>query len=322
MTRLYGFLICLLLLMLSGPGAFSQVTKKMNAPPLHPGLPKPDDQLEAVIPYYYQDGRMTITATLDHHPQPLHFIFDSGDEEMVLDSSWGKRWALTPIGRLPLCGMEDAILRQPVIRAKSLDFGPIHLSNPELFLENLSAFSTQSYRVDGIIGYGLLRNFVVRINRLRSVLEFYRATEKFNYGSAGQLFPLHMSALTPVITGTLDLKGGQRLQGAFHLITGGEYGVFFYFPFVRKYQLQKQLPSLGRQEMEDLDSTIAYHQLSLPFFGIGKYSFHQMPAAYSPKVDDESDGGKIAGAIGNDVLKHFNIIFNYPGKEIFLEPIR
>jgi predicted metalloprotease with PDZ domain len=60
----------------------------------------------------------------------------------------------------------------------------------------------------------------------------------------------------------------------------------------------------------------------LPKFRIGPYRFKKIPITLFEDPYNATNFPTWSGLIGNDLLRRFNIVLNYPGKEIHIRPNR
>lgn len=306
--RLPILLFCLVVL--NGPGG-------QAGPPPQP-LQTPAD-LVARIPFIYDGVHVIIRATLDNYREQLNFIFDTGAEVNILNEKWKKYFKLTIPGEGDLSGSGAGMKVLPLTDIKAFHIGKGTLFNQQFYLEDLHDLNTRGQRIDGIIGYHLLASYIVKIDFDDHVIDLYR-TGRFDYGPDGLLVKMRMNNYTPVIRAGVAISEGDTLTGWYNITTGGDYGVLFNYPYVEKYHLVTPDVLTGRDSVNDLLVNRQFTDFEIPAFMIGNHLLEHVDASFCPDVNDNDPTRDIAGAIGNDVFKHFNITLNYGEREIFLEP--
>jgi len=276
-------------------------------------------ELVARIPFVYDGVHIIIRATIDQHKEPLNFIFDTGAEVNVLNRSWTKVFRIKPTQAGDLSGSGNGMKLLPVTFFKMVKFGKAELVNQQFFLEDLKDLNSRREHIDGIIGYHLLASYIVKINFNDRVIDLYKAG-RFDYGHDGLMMRMRMNNYTPVIRAAVAVHSGDTLTGWYQITTGGDYGVLFNFPYVEKYRLTSPEEFTGKDSVDDLIADRQFTDFKIQAFVIGTQLMKKVDASFCPDVNDNDPTRDIAGDIGNDVFRHFNIILNYGEREIFLTP--
>lgn len=275
----------------------------------------------AVLPFSYDGLHIFIKGVI--HPydnDTLNFIFDSGCEMNILDASYAALWKLTATKKAGISGLADGMTYLPVMDMPELQLGDAHLEKTSFYLEDLKGLGTPSAPVDGILGYPLLAAYTILVDFDHHRLLLYRPGP-FPYSKKGQVLRMDLNFYTPVIQASLPFANGNTLKGTYHITLGGNYGVMFNYPCVRKYKIDAAfLQRTGEWPVKDMLKTIDYFNGVLTALVIGRYHLRNVPGSYSPDVDDGNPQQEIAGAIGNEVWRQFNLIFNLSQHELYLEP--
>jgi hypothetical protein len=273
----------------------------------------------ASVPFTADGAQLLIGAQIAGHPDTLHFLFDTGAEISVLSLRRAKAYHLNEKQEAGISGFGKEMTHVPVVEAPFLQIGAVKVPYPRFYLEDLSASEVKGISVDGIIGYDLLKRYIVKIDRDKSRLEIYKAGS-FSCPPGGTRLKFSFNYDTPVVVGTLTLADGTPLTGSYHITTGGGYGLLLNFPYVQKHRLNARIPPTGSRTVQDLLKPITYTYGQAASFRIARYTLKQVTVSYSPDVNDGSAEGEIAGAIGYGIWQYFNLIFNYPEKELCLVP--
>ncbi|MGH2642732.1 MAG: aspartyl protease family protein, partial [Chitinophagaceae bacterium] len=252
-----------------------------------------------------------------HGKDTLHFLFDSGCEINLLSLPVASRMGLNGNTDAGLSGWSNKMTVMPQASVNSMEIGWVTIPYPGLYLESLSGASIQGIPVDGVLGYDLLKRYIVKIDFQHKEMSIYRSGN-FHYPPGGDLLKLGMNYRTPTLEATLVNDQGQPFTSTYHVITGGNFGLLLNEKYVEKYGLNKTLHITGKTIRQDLLQPIAYTECSVPTFNMGRSRFYQIPALYSKEVNDTAPDREIAGAIGVDVWKRFTMIINLPEKELYL----
>lgn len=277
---------------------------------------RPEKPLE-VIHFQFNGSQILIPVTINHGKDTLHFLFDSGCEINLLSLPVASSMGLKGSTDVGLSGWSNEMTYMPQTQVNSLNIGQVNIPNPALYLESLSGAAMDGIAVDGVIGYDLLKRYIVKIDFQNKEMSIYRSGN-FHYPPGGELLKLGMNYRTPTIQGTLVNNQGQSFTSTYHVITGGNFGLLLNGKFVEKYALDNTLTITGKVTRQDLLQPINYTECIIPSFNVGKYKLYQLSALYSSKVNDTAPDKEIAGAIGVDVWKHFILIINLPQKKLWL----
>jgi len=268
----------------------------------------------AVIPFQLVDKHVVIPVLVSGSTDTLHFIFDSGAEVTVLNSTTAARLHLTSTTQAFMSGTNNAMAKTAVTTLNVLYIQEQRLPYVKTYLENLDDLGP----VDGIIGVALMKTFIVKIDHRNRQLLLYKAG-KTPIGNTGRLLHFQLNFTTPVIDASIQLPDGTRLAGHYHITTGGDYGILFNWPYVDKNRLNTLLPTINTDRVQDMLKVLYYINSSVPSLEVGGHSLKNVPVSYSKDIDDLGVFTEVAGSIGYDVWKDFTLTINYDRKELYLE---
>lgn len=279
-------------------------------------------RLVAVLPFRYDGVHILVRATIAPYPDTLNLLFDSGSEVNILEQNWAGRWKLKSDKASGVSGFSKGWTYLPEVRVDALLLGKARLENQSFFLQDIRDLIASRTHVDGIIGYQLLKNYTLKIDFDHHTLSLY-TPGPYHYGSRGELLHIGMNFDTPILLASIPFAHGNILQGIYHITTGGDYGILFNYPYVQKYNLDKSL-QMDRSVVyvEDMLRTVKYFNGMATVLTLGKFHVRGVAASYSPDIDDGNPKVEIAGALGNDIWKNFNMVLNLSRKELYLEPDR
>ena len=260
---------------------------------------------------------MIVTAHLDSFPDSLHFILDTGSGGISLDS------ALVDFLHLPKTISErtlrgianirrisyvmDRTLHLPGLDVEHLNF---HLNDYDLLT------STYGIRIDGIIGYSFLKQFIVKVNYDRNMIEVWKQGI-IKYPRNGFLMKPTINGI-PVFSATVE---DERLsQGKFFFDTGAGLSLLMSDDYVKDSSIFKDNKKMILTQVEGLGNKKKMRITTVKEVNIGPYQFKQVPAHIFKDDYNVTSYPDLGGLIGNDLLRRFNLIINYDEKEIHLKP--
>jgi hypothetical protein len=278
----------------------------------------PSAQLITVFPFtQLTGGVIVLRGCIAPYPDSLNFILDTGSGGISLDSAITSQLNIdnVPSDRTirGIAGMRNVnfaynrTLLLPGIEVDSLNF---HINDYELLS------SVYGLRIDGIIGYSFLRRFVVRIDYDKQLLEIYKPGF-YKYPKNGHLLRPHIAGL-PIQSALLGET--RKLSSRFYLDTGAGLCLLLSEEFCadssifssRKKRYQTITEGLGGKK--SMDMTV------LKEFKIGPYKFKKVPTYIFEDDFNVTSYPSLAGLIGNDLLRRFNVVINYPRGEMHILP--
>lgn len=262
-------------------------------------------------------GVIMLKATFNNLSDSLNFILDTGSGAISIDSSTTIEFKIPnrPSGRSVsgIAGIrevnfaENNTLHLPGLSIDSLDF----------FVNDYSILtSVYGIKVDGIIGYSFLSKYIVAIDYDSMLIKVY-SPGSFDY-------PRGYTFLRPIFT-TLPIqpmliKDERKMRANFYFDTGA--GLCFLLTkqfledslFLKKKRKPVTIQVQGLGGKKQMQLTII-RQIQL-----GPFRFSRVPTNI---LDDEHNALSypfLAGLVGNDILRRFNVILNYRQRLIALKP--
>ena len=174
--------------------------------------------------------------------------------------------------------------------------------------------------IDGIIGYDLLKNYVVEISYAEKEFHIYES-KGFKYDGDGEEFDVKLTWSIPHIPARVELVTGEVLEGEYWVDTGARTSLDFNTPLVHKHDLLQKVgdyytyytAGIGAKEAE-------HHKGRVKKFSFGSFSFEQVPTGLSEAARGIQSNKKVHGIIGDEILERFDITFDYPKKKMYFEP--
>lgn len=281
-------------------------------------LSQPNARLLTRFPFrQYSGGVMMIRAQFGNIKDSLNFILDTGSGGISLDSSTCQEF------KIPITATDTTITGIGGIRKVAFAFDRI-LHLPNLTMEHLN-FHVNDYsvlssvygeKVDGIIGYSFFSRYIVNINFDSLQVSVY-SPGNFRYPDQGTM--LH-PAFTALPIQWLTIKDRKKQSSNFYFDTGA--GLCFLmsdkFASDSSILLSRRRPVVT--QAEGMGGKLQMRLTVIKEVKIGPYRFRRVPTYIYDDDYNVTSYPFTGGLIGIDLLRRFNITFNYPKREIHLEP--
>jgi len=279
---------------------------------------QPPSKLITTIPFTQLTGGIIILhATLDDFKDSLNFVLDTGSGGISLDSSTCDYYKLklVPSDRIVrgIAGMKyvsfanNHSLNLLGLTVNNLDF---HVNNYEILS------SAYGMPIDGIIGYSFFRRYLVFIDYDNQEIKVY-APGTYKYPKGGYLLKPQFSTLPMQVAGVRDNK---PIMGKFYLDTGAGLCLLMNDDFVNDSAVFRKKRKMYATQAEGLGGKTDVQLSVVRELKIGPYRFHNVPAYVFNDEYNVTNYPVLGGLIGNDILRRFNVLLNYPQQEIYIKP--
>jgi len=262
-------------------------------------------------------GVILVQAKFNKITTPLNFILDSGSGAISLDSSTVEEFHIPHIPSGKTINGIAGVVNVDYAPGCKLSFPHLTIDSLDFYINNYDILtSVYGQKIDGIMGYSFLSRYIVKVNFDSLYIEVF-SKGSIEYPRGG--FLLH-PLFTALPIQSLTIKDARTITANFYMDTGA--GLCFLlskqFEQDSAVLLKKRRPVFiqvqglgGRKEMR---LTV------IKEVQIGPYKFRRVP---TDLLDDEYNATSypfLGGLIGNDILRRFNLIFNYEKREIHLLP--
>lgn len=265
-----------------------------------------------------------IVIPLEVNGAKLSFILDSGVSKPILFNLSGQdSIQLKNVKEITIRGLgEGEPIKALSSEGNSFRLKGIVNKQQQLYvvLDREMNFSpTLGIPIHGIIGYELFRDFVVEVNYNSQIIEFHdpaRYEQKPDRKS--QILPLTVINNKPYIDGKVCVEGEAHVPVRLLVDTGSSDAVWLFSDSEKG--LEVPLKHYDDYLGKGLSGNIFGKRTMVNLLRIGEYSFKDAKAAF-PDMKSFSALkalGSRNGTIGGEMLRRFNIIFNYQGSEITL----
>jgi len=270
------------------------------------------------FPFIQMTGGVVIMqARFDAFADTLNFILDTGSGGISLDSTTAEYFKLkgTPSNRTirGIAGIRNVSflnnrkLHLPGLTVDSLNF---HINDYSILT------AVYGEKIDGIIGYSVLSRYIIKINYDSSSIEFW-TRGSYRYPRGGFL-------LRPIINSTpvqqLRVKDGKTITARFLYDMGAGLNMMLSTDFLKDSSLLDKKRKLYAKEAEGLGGKVDMAMTIIKEVKLGPYKFKNVPVYVFNDTFNITSYPFLAGLLGNDILRRFNVILNYDRRDIHLIP--
>jgi hypothetical protein len=188
-----------------------------------------------------------------------------------------------------------------------LDF---HINDYELLT------SVYGVRIDGIIGHSFLKQFIVKVNYDKNMMEVW-SQGQVKYPKRGYLLKPSLS-LIPVLDASL--VDGTACTSRFYFDTGAGLCLLMSEEFEQDSSILIKGKKIMNTQAEGLGGKKQMKLTTVKELKIGQYRFKNVPTHIFKDDYKVTSYPQLGGLIGNDVLRKFNLVINYREKEIHMRP--
>jgi len=262
-------------------------------------------------------GVILLQGQLVGYPDTLNFILDTGSGGISLDSSTAEYLKLKPIPSDRTIRGIAGIRLVSFVNTQKLKLGTLTIDSLDFHINNYDILTAvYGERIDGIIGYSVLKRFIFKIDYDSSRVEIYsKGTLKYPRG--GYLFKPLIATL-PIQSARI--KDNKTLQTRFLYDIGAGLCMMLSKDFVEDSMILHKKRKLFYKEAEGLGGKIDMQMTVIKEVKLGPYRFRNVPIYIFKDEYNVTSYPFLGGLIGNDILRRFNCILNYDKRDFYLTP--
>ena len=269
----------------------------------------------AKIPFTLEGNHIFIQLSINHSRQ-LDFVFDTGAGGTVINAETAVELNYASSKTTSVTGASGKT-QTSIIKNKLVQFESIRLNKTDLLSVPLNHLERSMGKdIDGIIGYDILKKYVTKIDYDNSELTFY-APKSYQHQGEGQLVKIDIGDV-PTAIFQIALKDGTYLNEEFLLDTGSGGAVSFTSPFSKKHQLSDTIEKTYSYNSKGLTTNVEKIEVGrIKKLKVLDFEFENVPASIHNTEVGFLASKKVAGLVGNEILKRFNITYDYKRKRSY-----
>ncbi len=173
--------------------------------------------------------------------------------------------------------------------------------------------------VHGIIGYDVFKDFVVEANYSKRFLKLYRPEDyRYKQGKRAETLPLSIINKKAYVEGAVTKNDNTEAPVKLLVDTGSSDALWLF----RDPEKGLEIPNKSYEDFlgTGLNGSIFGKRTKLKGMRIGSFRFDEAKVAFPDRDSFGAikDLGNRNGSVGGEVLKRFNVVFDYPDSKITL----
>lgn len=266
----------------------------------------------AEIPFRFVGNHIYLAAEINGH----HFQFglDTGGMNIITPTV-AQAIGVRTGGSAQASGVGDKRFTVSFARIPAVSLGSKLTLHNQLFvvvpLPGINA--VEGIPLDGVVGYELLKRFVIRIDYASQRLQILPPAD-LEARSAGTAVPFTFDGRMPQVAGSLD-----GLTGRFDVDTGSRDVLSMNSPFVKSHSLLRRYDPTPLTVVGWGAGGASYGKVARAReFRLGEVSVPCPLVALSTQAGGTDAERSVAGVIGNGLLRRFTVTFDYPRQLMYL----
>ncbi len=278
----------------------------------------PPAKFISTVPFTQLTGGIIILhATLDDFKDTLNFVLGTGSGGISLNSLTCAYYHLTTVpsdktvrgvaGAKKASFANDHTLHFKGITVDSLDF---HINDYE------SLSSTYGIKIDGIMGLSFLRRYVVALDYDKMEMAVFEPGS-YQYPEGGYLLKQNFSNIPKEI---VEVNDNTDVRSQFYFDTGSGLFLLMTDDFIEDSAIFKNKRKLYAVNGLSFGGTVPMTLSVVKEIKLGPYSFRDVPVYKFKDQYGVISYPDVSGVLGNDLMRRFNIVLNYPRQEVYIKP--
>ncbi len=265
-----------------------------------------------------------IVIPLEINDAKLNFILDSGVSKPILfNLSDHDSIQLKNVTEITINGLGAG---EPIKALNSIGnsfkLKKISNNNQQLFVvldKDINFSPTLGIPIHGIIGFDLFRDFVVDVNYSNKSIKFIDPkTYKFKSSRSKETLPIAIIDRKAYLDGEVSFDDEENVPVKLLVDTGSSDAVWLFQDLEKGINIppKNYVDYLGK----GLNGNIFGKRTKVRSVKLGNFLLKNAKAAFPDMYSFSSikDHGDRNGTVGGEILRRFNIVFNYPANKIHL----
>lgn len=246
---------------------------------------------------------------------PFDFLLDSGAGASVIDAGLAKRLHLEPAGEFKATGV-GGFAGMSLVQVDSINLEGLGLYGQVIVAmepsELLARYADRPVAL--ILGYDCLSRFATEIRFSEATVTFHEA-EGFAAPAGYSFLSCSFGSRVPVLQARVE-----DVRGRFILDTGSGSSIDLSEPFIKRTGLKKER-RLFESELHGFGGPVKIMVGRVRHISLGPYLMENAVAGFAENArSGVLSSEEYDGIIGNEVLRRFDLIFDYAGERLAIKP--
>lgn len=285
---------------------------RFSLPPAPAHEPTASSPAAVTVPFHLENNKIFVPVTVNGKG-PFDTEFDSGGN-LVIGPTLVKELGLVADGAVKLTGGGEGSITTTDGVVDTIAIGTAAIDHPHF----VSFDWRPEFPRRMLMGLEVLQRYVVRID-FDAMTMTLTSPESFEYHGNGAVVPFHFQDNEPEVYGSVD-----GIAGAFTIDTGGNGSLLLIAPFARRYGLVERYHAVIPYGGTALTATYGVQ------CRVGEVTLNGRDGRPAARVSQPlarislQQGGYdadryVSGNIEMNILKQFNVTFDYARQQIILE---
>jgi hypothetical protein len=274
-----------------------------------------------VMPFDLCHNLIFLQAKIGDRPDPFWFLLDCGADTTVVNTSVATALELPSKGQFEgRGGGEGSAPTAALVRDL-----PWHFPDLTLLLRTAGVLPLEpleflaGHTIDGILGYEFFNRFIIEIDYASRRLAFHDPSH-FTYRGSGVSLPILIQNRTPYLQAQILLPGHPPVEGLFGLDTGGSGALHLNTPFIKKHQLDSGLKTIQAPLGAGIGGDCRGQYTRAAGVTLGPFQIKEPVVGLSSDTGGAFASSDMDGNLGAEILRRFKVVFDYPHRQVILEP--
>ena len=270
----------------------------------------------ATIPFELVGEKIFMKAKVNGS-ENINLQFDTGAGSASIDDNTAERLHIAATGKTTNEGAAGSA-SVPISANNTIEINGLKFPNVTLMHFPLGNYS--GVNRDVVIGYDMLKSYVIKIDYDTRKMEFYDA-KSFKYTGKGKVNKFSLWSESALMDVNFILLNGEKIRGKFMVDNGSASPLLLNSPFVNKNGLMQKVGKTAKGSISGSDGaeTFTYRGKTQKAV-IGGFTFNDFPVRLTQAESGTLSLDDLDGILGNPILKMFNITFDYRRKKMYWEP--
>jgi hypothetical protein len=250
----------------------------------------------------------------------LQFILDTGSSGSPIDMNTASELGIPLLGRGAARGAGPGTAATARIENVSATIPGTPVVVPVGRALDLSGVSRgEGIRIQGILGYPFLSQYVVAIDYRKQELRLYDP-KTFRYDGPGTRLGLDLRQNQPHVDAAIRLPDGETIKGFFLVDVGSGAALLLTKPFIEKHSIRPRVrPTLRVRSGGGVGGAVTSDVGRIASLNLGGNELTQPVTGLFGDSAGVFSNSQWDGNIGGDILRRFLVWFDYGRREMILE---
>jgi Aspartyl protease len=278
-----------------------------------------DESKGVIVPFEYYRQHIFLTVTVNGTPGMV-FLLDTGTSIDILDLTTSRSLGipLENITKAKDLGLGSGKVSVAGAHNIAVQLGALPLAETVAIIDLSGLEKSYGHRTDGIIGFPMLKRYVVAIDFERHELTFW-PSHGYKYRGSGDRMELGDKGNLPTIPVTVNTLSRRQQNAVVEVDTGSDASLMLYPQFAHHSHLEEEFLQMNPRQAYGLGGYFPVRLGVLDSMTMGNTMVTRF-TAFLMQTSPEVTRRKVSGIIGTSVLGSYRkIIFDVPRGEIIFE---